>query len=146
MKSLLFTGVSSAGTTASLRRTDGGDERVDDSLDAGVVGDRLKPEDDTVTQHPMGQRLDVLGHDVVATGEDGPGPSRLGERDTPARAGAELDVAGQVGRDVGLRVAGDVDQAHGGGDDRRVSSWRRRTSSMPTTGFWSSRKTPASIR
>ena len=79
MKSLLFTGVSSAGTTASLRGvTDGGDERVDDSLDAGVVGDRLKPEDDAVTQHPMGQRLDVLGHDVVADRRGWPGPGPPG--------------------------------------------------------------------
>src|SRR4030095_14203998 len=106
MKSLLFTGVSRAGTAASLsgdlRGADRRDERGDDRLDARVVRDGLGAENDSVPQHAVRERLDVLRHDVVAAGQDRAGTGRLGEGDTPARAGAELDVPRQRGRDVRL--------------------------------------------
>ena len=50
-----------------------------------------------------------------------------------ARAGAELDVARQVGRDVALGVPGDVDQADDVADDRRVEVDAPGQSCRPST-------------
>src|SRR5512133_3898447 len=120
MKSLLFTGVSRAGMVCVLGRAHRGDERVHDRLDPGVLGDRLEAEDDTMPEHPVRERLDVLRHDVVAAGEEGAGAGCLGEGDAAAWAGPELDVPGQLRRDVRAGVPRDVDDADGVADDRRV--------------------------
>ena len=60
---------------ASLRRRDGGEDGVDDVLDVDVVGDGLETEVQTVAEHGVAQRPQIVGQDERAAVQQGVGPA-----------------------------------------------------------------------
>ena len=93
---------------------------------------RLEPEVQPVAQHAVTLPTDVLGQHVAAPLQQGERPRGLLQRDRSARAGTELDVAGQLGVDHVSEVArrlGDGDgvaldrlvDVHPGGEPDQVS-------------------------
>ena len=111
----------SACVLAAGRRARGcGQDRAQQVVGGDVVGQRLERQHQAVA-HDVERHVEhVLRQDVVAAAHEGQGPRGQDQVDRGARAGAEGEVALEVGQPEALRVAGRRREADRVLDERRV--------------------------
>ena len=103
------------------RGRDALEDRGQDVVGADVVREGLERQDEPVAHDVAGHVHDVLGQGVGAAADEGQGPGGEDQVDRRPRAGAERDVALELGHaEALLGCPGGGRQAHGVLDQRRV--------------------------